>query len=145
MMTYQEIATHPGLHRYILCYWKFEVRNAGSAHKYIRHYIIPDACSSLIFCRDPDQGEFISLKGPTKYVTETQVNTKAIYIGARFKPGVLSHLFALSGDQLRDRVIVPAPILAGFNYSKIFENITSDNQLFKLLDEEFLKILKASV
>ncbi len=142
-MTYQEIKAHPELQKYILCYWKFEVLSIASGAPSIHHYIIPDGCASLVFLYHPMADAcFSALTGPTKNVVETDVFAKSVFVGIRFRPGTTREVFGLSGVQLRDQNLMPAPELPGFETEDIYKNIHGENSIFTTLDTALLKFFK---
>lgn len=134
-MIYQEFEVPSVLKPYIICYWKFAGPENGPDGP-ISHYIPPDACPSLIFFSLP-QYHFRSttLFGPTKFIAETAVYRGSISFGIRFRPGIISRLFGISGLELRDQNIQPAPTLSGLDYQHALHLVNSEPALLSYLNQ----------
>jgi AraC-like DNA-binding protein len=135
-MIYQEFPVPPALQDYLLCFWKFTGpdRIQGGS---LQHFIMPDASSSLIFFVHPPDGYLGSgLIGPTKYIRETEVFEKAVTIGIRFKPGLTSKLFGISGLELRDNRINPAPELPHFDHARVLDQLGKKNEVWSYFREQ---------
>lgn len=141
-MIYQEIPVSRDLQPYVQCFWKF----VGPDHtqgKSIRHYIMPDASSSLaFFLQAENQYRGSCLVGPTKYIRETEVFAGALTVGVRFKPGWTPGVFQLSGLQLRDNVLHPVPDLPHFDMTAVLGSIDRDEILWPLLTEQLQQAFK---
>lgn len=135
-MIYQEIPVSDSLKDQLLCFWKFigpDQIHGGS----MPHYIMPDASSSLIFFLHPEsQYRGTCLIGPTKYIRETEVFAETITFGIRFKPGLTSGIFQLSGIDLRDGEQRPAPNLPHLNYKKILDLLQEERALLAYLQDQ---------
>ena len=140
-MLYQEFQVPAPLQNYIWCYWKF-LGPAGPAADPVRHYIMPDACPSLIFYRLPAfdvRGSI--LFGPTKFITETEVFPGSITVGIRFKAGYSSGLFQRDGLSLRDQTVRPAPQWPGFDQQQVLDNLADDKAFLDYFNRQLPEII----
>ncbi len=138
-MLYQEYEVSPPLNSFILCYWKFLGPDNG---KPINHFITPDASPSLVFVSNPKYGfKGTSLFGPTKYISETPVLDGSITMGIRFKPGYIFSLFGLTGQDLREQNIKPAPPMGNLDYQSALNLLDQKDAIFSFLDKELIKTI----
>lgn len=142
-MIYQEIPAPASLQDYLLCFWKFigpERVDGGS----IRHYIMPDASSSLIFFLHPPSGySGTCLIGPTKYIRETEIFAGVITFGVRFKPGLSFGIFQRTGLDLRDAELRPAPPLPYLDYDAILAGLSDGMPVWSYLEEKLVATFSA--
>lgn len=135
-MTYQEIPVSGSLQDHLLCFWKFigpEKIHGGS----MPHYIMPYASSSVVFFQHPaSRYQGTCLTGPTKYIRETEIFAGTITFGIRFKPGLTSGIFQLSGIALRDKERRPAPELPHLDYSTILNLLQDEQNLLAYLRQQ---------
>lgn len=142
-MIYQEMPVPAELQQYIICFWKF-VGPDQIAGRSIQHYIMPDASSSLIFFQHPpSQYRGTCLAGPTKYIREMEVFADSLTVGVRFKPGLTSSIFQLSGLQLRDENLRPAPPLPALDAGMILDCLPDEAQLWPRLQKQLQNIFQA--
>lgn len=141
-MVYEEFAVPGALQPYVLCYWKFAGPVSGPDAP-IRHYIPPDACPSLIFFSLPAHHfQGTTLFGPTKYIAETEVFRGSVSLGIRFRPGIVSSLFGLSGQELRDQNLQPAPALPGFDFREALNLMREDKAVLSYFDQTLQRIIE---
>jgi len=140
-MVYQEIQVPPKLSSLLLCFWKFTGPKAPAGQA-VPHFITPDASASLVFFDNPFYNfRGTALFGPTKYITETEVYRDSTTFGIRFRPGFTASLFQLSGDELRDQNLHPAPPLEGFDYEKILPLLDEDEAVFSFFTQHLPQVL----
>jgi methylphosphotriester-DNA--protein-cysteine methyltransferase len=141
IMLYQEVPVSPALQSFVQCYWKF-IGPIGKPVELKQHFIAPDACTSLVFFTIPSL-EILetSLFGPTKYITETSVMSNSLTLGIRFKPGYSWSLFGMTGEDLRDKNIRPAPNCLSLDKNEVFERIKSKKEAWEYFNSQLPRAL----
>lgn len=138
-MLYQEFECDPNLRSLILCYWKFEIPPTQSNAPF-PHFILPDASPSLVLFSLPQfHVQSSSLVGPTKYITERPVHPGTTIVGIRFRPGVISALSGISGLELRDANLSPAPQFIEIDEAALWSQVQDDSQWPLELNKHLLK------
>lgn len=138
-MIYQEYGCDQNISKQVLCYWKFTVPPNESGAPF-PHFVLADGCPSLAFFSLPQYHvQSRSLVGPTKRIHERPVHPGSTVIGIRFRPGVISSLCGISGLELRDQNISPAPAFIDIDEAALWEaNAESDALWVELLNKQLL-------
>lgn len=137
-MVYQEYSVPDQLSDLLTCYWSFS-RGQEDERDTFTHYFPPDASVSLIFIKIAGDSsmQLTALFGPTKYINVTQIPPGFNAFGIRFRPGMVSQIFAMNGAALRDVNMQPAPVLDFIDYTHLWSLFEDRKILTEYLDRVF--------
>jgi AraC-like DNA-binding protein len=91
---YKEWAPAPVLARHLDCLWVAHAADDGAAHT---ERVLPDGCVDVIW-----DGASVFVAGPDTGPVPFRPAPGAVFVGARFRPGLAPTLLGLPSDALRD-------------------------------------------
>lgn len=156
-MLYQEFECAEPLRPYVLCYWKFDVdaapltvsRGTGSVvteaehHKppSFAHFILPDCCPSLFAYSLPHyQIQSTGLLGPSRRVLRKDVFYGSKTVGVRFRPTVIEQVTGICANEIRDKTLVPPPIMGQLVMNDWLACIANDTHWIEWLNKSLLSL-----
>lgn len=139
---YQEYRPDPRLQPFVFCYW--QLSTSQRLDKPFSYRVVADGCMD-IFLDGSDPSKNYIMGFSTKY-TEFALTGPFHYIGIRFLPTALPHIYRMDASQLTDRVEPLAQVLPGV--AADLTNLLSEQQSFDsiktALDTYLLKALADS-
>jgi len=99
---YREHRPHPGLARYVACYWSFRCRATPPADE---EAIVPDACMDFLFdLAAPGQGEVEVVGTMTRPIAVSRERGMDL-LGVRFRPGAIGAFMRVPAHELTDGLV----------------------------------------
>jgi AraC-like DNA-binding protein len=143
-VAYREFLPDAGLRNFIYCYWELNTTEMLDAPYIYR--VVADGCMDIFFELDNPQENYIM--GFSKNYTEFPIGKSFHYIGVRFLPAMLPHLFRMDAAEFSNRVEPLRDVLPGISafITNTFQPLQSTHSLNVVLDQYFLNHLsKATI
>lgn len=101
-IAYHETPPPVALSLWVACCWTAY----GSSTQVLRHRVLPDGCSDLIFELAPVRGDaLVRCVGPMRRAIQAEFSGFVDLFGIRLRPGALPALLGVSAQELRDQAI----------------------------------------
>jgi AraC-like DNA-binding protein len=130
MPDYREFAPPPHLADAVECVWSMH-QTGKSAHM---HRVVPDGCADILFTRTGGRAS-LQVVGPMTKFEDYSLVPRAVNLGIRFRPGMLSDQISISADRVTD-MLVPLEDLWGARANTLLvrlANAKSINECVSLL------------
>lgn len=138
-IAYREFLPDTSLQSFIYCYW--ELRTSEALDTPYIYRVVADGCMDIFFELDNPQENYIM--GFAKNYAAFSIGKSFHYIGIRFLPAMLPHLFKLDAAELSNRVEALQDVLPGIAafITNTFKPQQSTHSLNVVLDQYFLSHL----
>jgi AraC-like DNA-binding protein len=138
-VAYHEFLPDIRLQDFIYCYW--ELKTSEMLDSPYIYRVVADGCMDIFFELDNPQENYIM--GFSRKYTEFSIGRSFHYIGIRFLPAMLPHLFKVDAAELSNRVEALQDVLPGMAafITNTFHPLQSTYSLNVVLDQYFLNHL----